>query len=113
VDQRQVHRSNVYQVEAPLKAREEILPGQVNVPNLGGNEHLLARNAARADGPPDMRFGSVGLSRVEVTVAELETRHDRAKAFLTVAKPGSEAELGNVDHGFTLVASVIPSPLRP
>ena len=39
---------------------------------LGGDEHLLARYAAAAKGFSDARFVAVGLSSVDVSIAELK-----------------------------------------
>jgi hypothetical protein len=105
-----------HQIEASPNARQEILPGQIDVPRtLVDDEGFLARDAARAYVPNDMRFPPVDLPDVEMMVPELESRHVRAEALLTVAEPGVWAELWNIDYGLIhpWQPSVSPSPPRP
>jgi hypothetical protein len=69
VDEVQVDVFDTKPFQAALDLSRGVPAGRLK---LGGDEHLLARYAAAAKGFSDARFVAVGLSGVDVSIAELK-----------------------------------------
>ncbi len=76
VDEDQVDRGEAEPVEAPAHRLRRPLATVVVVPDLGGDEELVARDAGRADRPPDALLVAVHGRGVDVPVADLERLGD-------------------------------------
>src|SRR5262249_32049230 len=81
VDDVQVYALDPEPLEAALNLRDRVFPRGIE---LGGDEHLLARDTAFAQSLPDALLVTVRLSGVDVPIAELERPTDGLDALASV-----------------------------
>jgi hypothetical protein len=98
VDQPEVHILHGQRPEAALEGAP--LPAGGARRQLGGEEQLLARDAAVADRPADLALVAVHGGGVDVAVADLQRRVDGRLAARPRHLPGAEADQR---HGATVV----------
>jgi hypothetical protein len=105
VDQEEIDRVETQPLQARLRRALEIAGGEILGPHLGGDEHLVARHAARPEAGADRLLVVVHRGGVDVAIARFERRADRLGALLAGEPPRAEADGGNggairLDEGF-------------
>lgn len=96
VEQQQIDVVGPQAGQRRVQTRRQLLVGLVGIPDLGGDEHVVALDLRGPERFAQMRLAAVGLRGVEVPVAGLERGFDHLHTSPLVGElPESEAELRN------------------
>ena len=95
VDEVQVHVVQAQALQGLVHGLQGGLVALVVVPQLGGDEQLLARDAAAGDRAPHTFLVAVDLGGVDVAVADLQGLAHHVFGNIRVHLPHAEAELGD------------------
>jgi len=95
VDEQQIDLIDAEAIEAALRGAHHVVGGELFGRDLGGQEQLLALDAAGPDTRADLALVAIADRRVDVTVSAGERRLDGLDARVAGQHPGAEADRGN------------------
>src|SRR5215470_10910503 len=112
MDQQQVHVRQPQLDQAVFRGAFELPRREIALPDLGGDEHLLASDAGAAHGLADLALVVVHRRGIDVAIAEAQRLLDDALAGAPAQLPGPQSESGNARTiGLDILHGQISNPL--